>query len=153
MIKEGIFSVTCPCCGSVIDIDESARVVTGHTPPPDTGERASFEKRMHALDEEKRVAQEKFEESIRAEKSKKEVLEKKFQDLFQKAKDAPLGDVQVQRLHRPNLPEGLAHAPVAQRLHEFPPHGGAARGPGPPVRNLDLRARRTYSTVYEGKGS
>lgn len=85
------FTVTCPCCGALVAVDGESRVVVGHTPPPDTGEKTSFEQRMHALEEEKRVAEEKFQESVRSEKAKKEVLAKKFEDLFQKAKDAPAG--------------------------------------------------------------
>jgi hypothetical protein len=85
------FTVTCPCCGAMITLDAASRVVTAHTPPPETGEKTSFEERMHALEEEKKVAEEKFQESIRTEKSKKVVLAKKFEDLFQKAKDAPAG--------------------------------------------------------------
>ena len=75
-------------------IDGAARVVTGHEVPPTQGEKASFDARLKTLDEEKRIAEEKFQESIRAEKSKKDVLEKKFQDLFQKAKEGPVGPVQ-----------------------------------------------------------
>ena len=48
---------------------------------------------MKTLEDEKKAAEEKFQESMRAEKSKKEVLEKKFQDLFQKAKEGPVGPV------------------------------------------------------------
>jgi hypothetical protein len=85
------FTVTCPCCGSILTVDGENRLIVEHTPPPNTGEKTSFEERMHALDEEKRIAEEKFQESIRAEKSKKDVLAKKFEDLFQKAKEAPAG--------------------------------------------------------------
>jgi hypothetical protein len=91
MPEDARFTVTCPCCGALISIDGSARVVVGHEPPPSSGEKASFEARMKTLQEEKRIAEEKFQESIRTEKSKKEVLEKKFQDLFQKAKEGPVG--------------------------------------------------------------
>ena len=93
MGSPGDFTVTCPCCGAAITIDGESQVVVDHTPPPDSREKASFEQRMQALDEEKRLAEDKFQESIRAEKSKKDVLEKKFQDLFQKAKDAPAGPI------------------------------------------------------------
>lgn len=91
MERSDLFTVTCPCCGALVELDAAGRVVVGHTPPPDTTEKTSFEERMNALEEEKRVAEEKFQESIRAEKSKKDVLAKKFEDLFQKAKDAPAG--------------------------------------------------------------
>lgn len=94
MADPSTFTVTCPCCGAMLELDGPNRVVVGHTPPPETGEKTSFEERMHALEEEKRVAEEKFQESIRSEKSKKEVLSKKFEDLFQKAKDAPAGPMQ-----------------------------------------------------------
>lgn len=93
MAEEGDFTVTCPHCGAHLTIDGGAQVVTGHEPPPDQGEKASFETRMKILQDEKKIAEEKFQESIRAEKSKKEVLEKKFQDLFQKAKEGPVGPV------------------------------------------------------------
>ncbi len=85
------FTVTCPCCGATLTLDGEAQVVVGHEKPAGPQEKTSFEERMKTLDEEKRLAEEKFQESIRAEKSKKEVLEKKFQDLFQKAKEGPVG--------------------------------------------------------------
>lgn len=85
------FTVTCPHCGALLTLDGEAKVVMSHEPPPSQGDKASFEARMKTLEEEKHVAEEKFQESIRAEKSKKEVLEKKFQDLFQKAKEGPVG--------------------------------------------------------------
>jgi hypothetical protein len=94
MSDEQAFSVTCPCCGALLTVDGAARVVTGHEVAQSPGEKASFDARLKTLDEEKRIAEEKFQESIRAEKSKKDVLEKKFQDLFQKAKEGPVGPVQ-----------------------------------------------------------
>jgi hypothetical protein len=90
LADERSFTVTCPCCGALLTLDGAARVVTGHEPPPSTADRSSFEARMKTLEDEKRIAEEKFQESIRSEKSKKEVLEKKFQDLFQKAKEGPI---------------------------------------------------------------
>lgn len=91
MAERITFSVTCPCCGASLVIDEQAKVVADHTPPPSKKETTSFEDRMAKLKEEKRLAEEKFKESVRAEDSKKEVLEQKFQDLFKKAKDEPAG--------------------------------------------------------------
>lgn len=91
MDPEDLYSLTCPCCGSVLTVDAGARVVLRHTMPKEEGSKASFESRMSALKEEKRLAEDKFKESIRAEKSKKEVLEKKFKDLFEKAKEGPVG--------------------------------------------------------------
>jgi hypothetical protein len=94
MSDERSFTVTCPCCGALLTIDGEARLAVGHEAPPSSEERASFDARLKTLDDEKRIAEEKFQESIRAEKSKKEVLEKKFQDLFQKAKEGPVGPIQ-----------------------------------------------------------
>jgi len=91
MPDDSAFTVTCPCCGALLTLDAEARVVTDHEIPKNAGEKASFDARLKTLQEEKRVAEEKYQESIRAEKSKKNVLEKKFQDLFQKAKDLPAG--------------------------------------------------------------
>jgi hypothetical protein len=91
MANENEYTLTCPCCGALITVDGEARVVLRHETPPSTAEKASFEARMKTLEEEKRMAEEKFQESIRTEKSKKEILEKKFQDLFQKAKEGPVG--------------------------------------------------------------
>ncbi len=93
MSDETTYTVTCPCCGARLTLDAAARVVVSHEAPPATGEKATFDARLKTLDEEKRVAEEKFQESVRAEKSKKDVLEKKFQDLFQKAKEGPVGPV------------------------------------------------------------
>lgn len=93
MAENPTFTVTCPCCHALVTIDSAAQVVTGYEPPPGAGDKATFEARMKTLEDEKRVAEEKFKESIRTEKSKKEVLEKKFQDLFQKAKEGPVGPI------------------------------------------------------------
>ena len=90
MPDDSAFTVTCPCCGALLTLDAAARVVTSHEPPPSTADKSSFEARMKTLQDEKRIAEEKFQESIRSEKSKKEVLEKKFQDLVQKAKEGPV---------------------------------------------------------------
>lgn len=91
MVERIRFSVTCPCCGASLVVDDKARVVADYTPPPSKKETTSFEKRMEKLKEEKRIAEEKFKESVRSEESKKEVLEQKFQDLFKKAKEKPAG--------------------------------------------------------------
>ena len=93
MAEGSTFSVTCPCCGSQVTVDADARVVIGHEAPVSTAEKASFDARLKTLDDEKRIAEEKFQESIRAEKSKKDVLERTVQDLFQKAKEGPAGPV------------------------------------------------------------
>ena len=93
MSDERSFTVTCPCCGALVSIDGEARLAVGYEAPPSSEEKASFDARLKTLDDEKRIAEEKFQESIRAEKSKKEVLEKKFQDLFQKAKEGPVGPI------------------------------------------------------------
>lgn len=93
MPDERSFTVTCPCCGALLTIDGDARLAVRFEAPPSTEEKATFDARLKTLEEEKRVAEEKYQESIRAEKSKKEVLEKKFQDLFQKAKEGPAGPV------------------------------------------------------------
>lgn len=93
MAEDPIFSVTCPCCGALLRLDGARGVIVGHEPPPEKGEKTSFEDRLKTLDTEKRIAEEKFQESVRAEKSKKEVLERKFQDLFEKAKQGPVGPV------------------------------------------------------------
>ncbi len=93
MSDERSFTVTCPCCGALLTIDGDAKLAVRFEAAPSTEEKATFDARLKTLEEEKRVAEEKYQESIRAEKSKKEVLEKKFQDLFQKAKEGPAGPV------------------------------------------------------------
>jgi hypothetical protein len=93
MSDERSFTVTCPCCGALLTIDGEARLAVGYEEPPSSEEKTTFDARLKTLDEEKRVAEEKFQESIRAENSKKVVLERKFQDLFQKAKEGPVGPV------------------------------------------------------------
>lgn len=85
------FSLTCPCCGATLRIDGAKGVLLSHEPPPERSEKTSFEDRLKTLESEKRIAEEKFQESIRSEKNKKEVLDQKFKDLFQKAKEGPVG--------------------------------------------------------------
>ena len=91
MAKKGTFSLTCPCCKAILEVDAEARVVSDYTPPPEDKEAVSFEDRMSSLRQEKEAAEKKFEESMRAEKGKGDVLKKKFDDLFEKAKQEPVG--------------------------------------------------------------
>ncbi len=90
MSDKSSFTVTCPCCQALLTIDRDAEVVV-HSEARVQKEKTSFEERLKILNDEKRLAEEKFKESVRAEESKKDVLEKKFQDLYKKAKEGPQG--------------------------------------------------------------
>lgn len=87
MEKKGTFTICCPHCKALIEIDEENKVVISFEEPKTIKEGITFEERLKQLNEEKKVAQAKFEESLRTEKSKKEILEKKFKELSEKAKE------------------------------------------------------------------
>ncbi len=82
------FRVTCPHCGSVLEIDGADRIVVGHERPTARRERElDFEARLKALEAEKRRAAERMQEAMRAEQAKDRVLEERFRRLLDAAGD------------------------------------------------------------------
>ena len=82
--------VTCPCCGSILNIDTSLATVLSHQEPARPQPVAHLKDANRHLKEEANRRDEKVQNIRDAEKNKGEVLEKKFQELLKKAKEEPL---------------------------------------------------------------
>lgn len=79
--------VTCPHCGSVLEIDVASGSVVSHEPPADDKAAVDFESRLRALEDEKRRASDRMDEAMRREKAKKSILEDRFRRLMDEAPD------------------------------------------------------------------
>lgn len=77
------FTVTCPHCKSLLDIDGEAQVVLAVKPPEEKKATASLEERLKQLEEEKKRAADKLAEAMRAEKAGSRVREEKFRKLLE----------------------------------------------------------------------
>lgn len=77
------FTVTCPHCKSLLEIDGDAQVVVTARPPEDKKASTSLEDRLRQLEEEKKRAADKLAEAMRAEKAASRVREEKFRKLLQ----------------------------------------------------------------------
>ncbi len=93
------FTVTCPHCASLLDIDGDAEVVASHTPPAQPRASTTFEDRLSSLVKEKEQAKAKLAEAFRAEKVGAELREEKFRRLLEHAKDVnpskPIKDIDL----------------------------------------------------------
>jgi hypothetical protein len=90
--SEGIMSeavkVTCPHCGSQLEVDSEAGVVVGHTPPVVQREKVDFDAKLKEMEEQKRRASDRMAEAMRKEKSKERIMEDRFRKLMDEAKDS-----------------------------------------------------------------
>ncbi|NOZ78437.1 MAG: hypothetical protein GXP48_04500 [Acidobacteria bacterium] len=82
-------TVTCPHCGTTLEIDVEAGVILGHTPPKVEKKAMDFDERLRLVEAEKKRAADRMAEAMRAEKAKGRILEDRFQKLLDEAKDAP----------------------------------------------------------------
>jgi glutaredoxin len=94
------FTVTCPHCKSLLEIDREAQVVVAVTPPEEKKAVTSLEERLKQIEEEKRRAADKLAEAMRAEQAGAKVREEKFRKLLagvdpEAAPDKPLKDVDL----------------------------------------------------------
>lgn len=93
------FTVTCPHCKSLLDIDGDAQVVASHSPPAEARSATSFEDRLSSLVKEKEQAKAKLAEAFRAEKAGAELREEKFRRLLENARDEeptkPIRDIDL----------------------------------------------------------
>ncbi len=84
------FTVTCPHCRALLEVDGDKKLVVGGKPPEEPRSGASLEGRLEALKQEKAVARAKMEEAMRAEKAGAEIREEKFKKLLETAKSEPV---------------------------------------------------------------
>jgi hypothetical protein len=79
-------SVTCPHCGSSLQMDTDAGVVTSHTPPVQHTEKVDFDARLQQIESEKERAADKMEEAMRREKDKDRLMQDRFRELLDDTK-------------------------------------------------------------------
>ncbi len=79
-------SVTCPHCGSNLQVDTEAGVVAGHTPPVQHSEKVDFDARLQQIESEKERAADKMEEAMRREKDKDRLMQDRFRELLDDTK-------------------------------------------------------------------
>jgi hypothetical protein len=84
------FTVTCPHCRALLDVDGEKQVVVGGKAPEEPKSGASLEGRLLALTQERAAARAKMEEAMRAEKAGPEIREEKFRKLLETAKSEPV---------------------------------------------------------------
>jgi len=76
------FTVTCPHCKSLLELDAEAQLVVACKPPEEKKPVASLEERLKQLEEEKKKAADKLAEAMRAEQAGFRVREEKFRKLL-----------------------------------------------------------------------
>ncbi|MCX7894499.1 MAG: hypothetical protein N2447_00880 [Thermoanaerobaculum sp.] len=79
----GTFTVTCPHCKSLLELDGDAKVVVASRPPEEKKAATSLEDRLKQLEEEKKRAADKLAEAMRAEQAGARVREEKFRKLLE----------------------------------------------------------------------
>ncbi len=84
------FSVSCPHCRALLEVDADKEVVVGSRPAETPRDATSFEDRLEALAREKEGAAAKLAEAMRAEKSGAEIREERFKKLLDDATSSPV---------------------------------------------------------------
>lgn len=86
----GSFTVTCPHCRALLEIDGEGGVVVSCAVPEPANAKTSLEERLAALAKEKEQAAAKMAEAMRAERTGSQVREEKFRKLLETAKNEPV---------------------------------------------------------------
>jgi hypothetical protein len=84
------FTVTCPHCRALLELDAGKEVVVACTPAAKPRSATTFDDRLQALGQEKQDAQAKLAEAMRAEKAGAEIREEKFRKLLETAANEPV---------------------------------------------------------------
>jgi len=84
------FTVTCPHCQALLEIDGEQEVIASVTVPEKAKSTTSLEDRLTALTREKEQASAKMAEAMRAEKAGATIREEKFRKLLDATKDQPI---------------------------------------------------------------
>ncbi|HNX49689.1 MAG TPA: hypothetical protein PLS53_11310 [Thermoanaerobaculaceae bacterium] len=77
------FTVTCPHCQALLDIDGDHQVITGSQQPEKPRSTTSLDDRLAALTRERESARSRLDEAMRAERSGAAVREEKFRKLLE----------------------------------------------------------------------
>ena len=84
------FTVTCPHCHALLEVDGDQEVVVGATVEEKPRLTTSIEDRLSALAKEKETAQAKLAEAMRSEKAGEQIREEKFRKLLESAGKEPV---------------------------------------------------------------
>ena len=84
------FSLTCPHCHALLEVDGDRQVVVGSKPHETPRTEASLEGRLQALSDERAAARAKMDEAVRVEKAGAAIREEKFKKLLEVAKSEPV---------------------------------------------------------------
>lgn len=84
------FTVTCPHCQALLEVDAERQVVLSATVPEKPGTKTSLEDRLAALSREREQASAKMAEAMRAERAGSQIREEKFRKLLETAKGEPV---------------------------------------------------------------
>jgi len=84
------FSVTCPHCKALLELDGQNGVVVNSAAPEKPKNTTSLEDRLATLAREKAEANAKLAEAMRAEAAGAEVREEKFKRLLETAQSEPI---------------------------------------------------------------
>ncbi len=79
-------TMTCPHCGSTLDVDLDAGVVNHHEPPPERRERVDFDAKLQEIEAQKRRAADRMAEEMRKERDRDRLMEDRFRKLIDEAK-------------------------------------------------------------------
>ncbi len=83
-MKDSIFEVPCPCCGSKLEIDGENGIVLTHQEPQRKQKRTDLRKAVKALDKEAEQRDERFLKEMEAQRGHQDELDKKFASLLKK---------------------------------------------------------------------
>ncbi|MGE5236501.1 MAG: hypothetical protein ACM3O7_09145 [Acidobacteriota bacterium] len=86
----GRFTVTCPHCHALLELDGETQLVVSSTPAEKPKSTTSLEDRLQAMAKEKEDARSKMAEAFRTEQAGATIREEKFRKLLEKAKDEPV---------------------------------------------------------------
>ncbi len=84
------FSLTCPHCRALLEVDSERQVIVGSKPHEEPKTAASLEGRLQALSDERAAARAKMDEAMRVEKAGATIREEKFKKLLEVAKSEPV---------------------------------------------------------------
>jgi deoxycytidylate deaminase len=83
------YEVTCPCCQSILVIDEGLKRVVRHT-EPERADKPKLDDAHQILAEAKAKRDALFEQSVQSEKTRGDALSKRFEEALRQAKDEPI---------------------------------------------------------------
>ena len=83
------YDVTCPCCQSVLVIDEGLKRVVRHT-EPERADKPKLDEAHRILADAKARREALFEQSVQSEKTRGDALSKRFEEALRQARDEPI---------------------------------------------------------------